>query len=60
MPEIGAPKTLERLGGVASMQNSVRLDMDLRHNPGMDTDHHQRRLLVLRPWTWTKTGPGVA
>lgn len=40
---------LERLGSLASMRTRTCLDMDLRHNPGMDTEHHRRRLLVLAP-----------
>jgi hypothetical protein len=31
------------------METRVCLDMDLRHNSDMDTEHHRRRLMVLAP-----------
>lgn len=40
---------LDRLGALPAMHRRVCLDMDLRDNPGMDTEHHRRRLLVLAP-----------
>ena len=40
---------LERLGSLGAMENRVCLDMDLRHNSDMDTEHHRRRLMVLAP-----------
>lgn len=40
---------LDRLGSLPAMQRRVCLDMDLRGNPGMDTNHYRRRLLVLSP-----------
>lgn len=40
---------LDRLGSLPAMQLRVCLDMGLRDNPGMNTEHHRRRLLVLAP-----------
>lgn len=40
---------LDRLGSLPGMQRRVCLDLDLRKNRGMDTDHYRRRLLVLSP-----------
>lgn len=40
---------LERLAALPSMTTRVRLDMDLRGSPGVDTEHHRRRFLVLSP-----------
>lgn len=33
----------------AEFETVMQADLDLRHSPGMDTIHHQRRMIVVRP-----------